>query len=148
MRVGDPQVLGLIEALTRELAGGGDTAAQTFGYSPADLERADVYLVGALVGGQPVGLGGVELQEGGAAELKRFYVVPEQRGAGVADALVSELTRYAAAHDAEVLQLETGDQQRAAIAFYRRHGFVEVPPFGPYVGSETSICMRRRLARP
>lgn len=81
-------------------------------------------------------------------QLKRFYVVPEQRGAGVADALVSELTRYAAAHDAEVLQLETGDQQRAAIAFYRRHGFVEVPPFGPYVGSETSICMRRRLARP
>lgn len=147
MGVGDPQVLGLIDALTRELAGGGYTAEQTFGYSPADLERADVYLAGAVVGGQLVGIGGVELQEDGAAELKRFYVVPEQRGGGVADALVSELTRYAAAHDAKFLQLETGNQQRAAVAFYRRHGFVEVPLFGPYVGSETSVCMRRSLGR-
>jgi len=148
VRVGDPQVLGLIEALTRELAGGGYTVDQTFGYSPADLERADVYVVGARVGDQLVGTGGVEIQDGGTAELKRFYVVPEQRGASVADALMSELTRYAAGHAAEVLQLETGDQQRAAIAFYRRHGFVEVPSFGPYVDSETSICMRRRLVRP
>jgi len=46
VRVGDPQVPGLIDALTRERAGGGYTVAQTFGYSPADLERADVHLFG------------------------------------------------------------------------------------------------------
>ena len=45
-------------------------------------------------------------------------------------------------------QLETGNQQKAAIAFYRRHGFAEVPRFGPYVDSETSVCMQRTQPRP
>lgn len=44
-----------------------------------------------------------------------------------------------------VLRLETGDRQRAAIAFYARHGFVPVPRFGPYVDSATSVCLQRTL---
>jgi putative acetyltransferase len=44
-----------------------------------------------------------------------------------------------------VLQLETGDKQHAAVGFYRRHGFAEVPRFPPYVDSATSVCMRRDL---
>jgi putative acetyltransferase len=45
------------------------------------------------------------------------------------------------------VRLETGDKQRAAIAFYRRRGFVEIPRFGPYIASQTSVCMQRRLRR-
>ena len=45
-----------------------------------------------------------------------------------------------------MVALETGDRQLAARAFYRRHGFVEVPPFAPYVESTTSICMERVVA--
>lgn len=143
MEVRDPQVLALIDALTRELAGGGYTACQTFGYSPAELERADVHLVGARVAGQLVGIGGVELQDGGVGELERFFVLPEHRGTGVADALLDALVDHAAVHGAAVLRLETGDEQQAAIAFYRRRGFAEIPRFGPYVNSETSVCMQR-----
>jgi putative acetyltransferase len=33
------------------------------------------------------------------------------------------------------------------MAFYRRHGFAEVPRFGPYVDSATSVCMQRDLSR-
>ncbi len=36
-----------------------------------------------------------------------------------------------------------GDKQHAAQAFYRRHGFAQVPRFGPYVNSETSVCLQR-----
>ena len=69
-------------------------------------------------------------------------LAPEHRGTGVADALITALIVYA--HDAgtDLLRLETGDKQRAAIAFYRRHGFVEVARFGPYVHSATSVCMQ------
>jgi putative acetyltransferase len=144
--VRDPAVVALLEALTAELAGSGYTPDQTFGYSVEQLERADVHLVGACVSGRLVGLGGVELQGGGVAELKRFYVEPEHRGTGVADALIAALVDHAGAHDVTVVRLETGDKQQAAMSFYRRHGFVEVPRFAPYLSSETSVCMQRELA--
>ena len=140
--VRDLQVYELLDALTKELAGGGYGADETFGYSADQLERTGVHLAGARVGNVLVGVAGVELANG-AGELKRFFVRPEHRGSGVADALIGALVRHAEAKGIGVLRLETGDKQHAAIAFYRRHGFVEVPRFGPYVGSATSVCMQR-----
>ncbi|MCA1670727.1 MAG: GNAT family N-acetyltransferase, partial [Actinobacteria bacterium] len=107
------------------------------------LEQGQVHLVGARVDGQLVGLGGLELQRDGVGELKRFFVVSEHRGSGVADAVIMALIGYAQANGLHLLRLETGDKQHAAIAFYRRHGFVEMPRFGPYVRSATSYCMQR-----
>jgi putative acetyltransferase len=141
----DTRVTALLDELTSELALGGYTADQTFGYSIEQLEQTDVHLVGVAVAGQLVGVGGLELQ-GKVGELKRFFVAPKHRGAGVADAILAALLEIALARDVEVVRLETGDKQRAAIAFYRRHGFAEISRFGPYVNSETSVCMERRLA--
>ncbi len=142
VHVRDPHVHELLYALTNELARGGYAEDETFGYSADQLERAGVHLVGARVGNVLVGVAGVELADG-AGELKRFFVRPEHRGSGVADALICALVRHADAKGIGVLRLETGDKQHAAISFYRRHGFVEVPRFGPYVGSATSVCMQR-----
>jgi putative acetyltransferase len=144
---GDPEVAGLLEALTAELAGSGYTASQTFGYSAEQLQDRAVHLVGARVQSRLVALGGLEAQEDRTGELKRFFVTPEHRGAGIADALLATLVDYARGHDIDRLRLETGDRQHAAIAFYRRHGFVVVPRFGPYVNSATSVCMQRDLPR-
>jgi putative acetyltransferase len=140
----DPRVVALLEELTSELALSGYTPDQTFGYSIEQLERTNVHLVGVATGTELVGVGGLELQ-GKVGELKRFFVAPDHRGTGVADALIAALIEFAVDHDVEILRLETGDKQLAAIAFYRRHGFAEIPRFGPYVNSETSYCMERRL---
>jgi putative acetyltransferase len=140
----DPRVVALLEELTSELALSGYTPDQTFGYSIEQLERTNVHLVGVAAGTDLVGVGGLELQ-GKFGELKRFFVAPAHRGTGVADALIAALIEFARDHDVEILRLETGDKQLAAIAFYRRHGFVEIPRFGPYLNSETSYCMERRL---
>ena len=142
---GNTEVQHLIDALTTELAGGGYTPEQTFGYSTEQLERSGVHLVGAEVAGRLVGIGGLELQDGNTAELKRFYVRPDYRGRGVADALLAALVAYGQVHGVGLLRLETGDRQYAALRFYARHGFVEVPRFPPYVDSETSICMQRHV---
>jgi putative acetyltransferase len=144
--VSEPPVVALLGALTSELAAEGYTAAQTFGYTAEQLHGANVYLVAARVHGTLVGVGGLELQAEGVGELKRFFVAPSHRGTGVADALLNALVDYARTHELDLVRLETGDKQRAAIAFYRRHGFVEIPRFGPYVSSQTSVCMQRRLA--
>src|SRR5690242_8635416 len=143
----DPQVVALLDQLTSELALSGYSADQTFGYSIEQLELTEVQLVGVEVAGQLVGVGGLELQ-GRVGELKRFFVAPAHRGTGIADAIIAALLKFATDHDVEVLRLETGDKQSAAIAFYRRHGFAEIPRFGPYVNSETSVCMERRLGVP
>ena len=100
-------------------------------------------MVGARVDGELVGIGGLEVQGSGIGELKRFFVAPEYRGTGVADALLEALLEDARVHELDLVRLETGDKQRAAIAFYRRHGFVEIPRFGPYLASRTSVCMQR-----
>jgi putative acetyltransferase len=141
----DPEVIALLDALTAELAEAGYTASETFGYSVEQLQDRAVHLVGARVGNGLVGLGGLETQDNGTGELKRFFVAPEYRGAGVADALIAALVDHAGERNIDRLRLETGDKQQAAIAFYRRHGFVVVPRFGPYVNSATSVCMERRL---
>jgi len=140
----DSEVTALLDALTSELALSGYAATETFGYSVEQLESSQVYLVGARAAGLLVGLGGVELQDVGIGELKRFFVLPEYRSTGVADALITTLIEYATDHGIDVLRLETGDKQQSAIAFYRRHGFVAVPCFGPYLQSATSLCMERR----
>ncbi|WP_437338073.1 GNAT family N-acetyltransferase [Sorangium sp. So ce394] len=46
------------------------------------------------------------------------------------------------------LVLETGVRQPEAIALYRRAGFVEIPPFGEYLGSPLSVCMGKDLPGP
>lgn len=139
----DAEVQVLLEALTAELAGGGYTPEQTFGYSVDQLEASQVHLVGARVAGRLAGVAGIELQDHGLAELKRFFVRPEQRGTGVADALIAALLAHAADSRVRLVRLETGDEQQAALALYRRHGFRRVPRFGPYEASETSVCMER-----
>lgn len=141
----DEEVRVLLAALTAELATGGYTTDQTFGYSMEELEQSDVHLLGARVADHLVGVAGVEVQGAGLGELKRFFVKPEQRGTGVADALIAALLAHAAASRVRLLRLETGDKQQAAQAFYRRHGFAQVPRFSPYEASETSVCMQRPI---
>ncbi|MEJ5943836.1 GNAT family N-acetyltransferase [Pseudokineococcus basanitobsidens] len=144
--VRDPEVLALVDALTAELATGGYAEDETFGYTAEQLAASAVHLLGARAeDGTLVGIAGVELDGAGGGELKRFYVAPAHRGTGVADALLEALVPHARAHGADVLRLETGDAQAAALRFYARHGFRPVPRFGPYVDSATSVCLERRL---
>jgi putative acetyltransferase len=141
----DPEVRALLEALTAELGSAGYSSDQTFGYSAEQLEQNQVHLVAARVGDLFVGVAGLEVQGEGVGELKRFFVQPEHRGTGVADALMAALLDHARARRVRLLRLETGDKQEAAQAFYLRHGFLQVPRFAPYEASETSVCMQRRL---
>lgn len=143
--VRDPEVVALIEALDRDLAESEYAENESFGYSTHELEARSVHLVGTSVGDRLVGIGGIELQGGGFAELKRFYVMPGLRGSGLADVILDALERHARDHGTVLLRLETGDRQEAAISFYRRRGFEVIPRFGPYVDSEASVCMQRTL---
>lgn len=78
-------------------------------------------------------------------ELKRIYTVPEQRGKGVAKAILSLLEHCAGLRGCTRFVLETGCLQPEAIAFYERSGYRRTGPFGEYAGDPNSVFMEKRV---
>lgn len=118
--------------------------------SPVDPEQftpPQGFFVLALLGGEPVGMGG--WRRGGPAEgdaeIKRMYVRAQRRRSGVGRRILAELERTA--YDAGVarLVLETGMAQPDAIALYRAAGFVDIPAFGHYASSPGAVHLGRVL---
>ena len=96
--------------------------------------------------GTPAGCGGIKLVGSDYGELKRMYVRPQFRGRGFGKLLVDHLAEYARSHSIDLLRLETGIHQHAAIALYERMGFARIPPFGPYTDDPVSRCYEKRLS--
>lgn len=99
----------------------------------------------AWVAGAAVGCGAVRLIESDKVELKRMFVVPEFRRQGAAKALLQFLEGEAAALGARMVVLETVATPPDAVALYRAAGYFQIPNFGPYINSQISYCMRKRL---
>jgi GNAT superfamily N-acetyltransferase len=74
-----------------------------------------------------------------------MYVKPESRGRGISRRILSELEKWAAELGYTDSVLETGNLQAEAIHLYHRSGYSEIPNYGNYEGTETSICMRKKL---
>ena len=55
-----------------------------------------------------------------------MFVASESRGRGVGRRLLAELERAAAELDCELVRLDTGDRQLAALALYRSAGYDEI----------------------
>ena len=85
----------------------------------------------ARMDGAAVGCGGVALLPG-FAEVKRMYVREMARGRGAAQALLARIEAAARDGGLDLLRLETGDRQIAAMRFYERAGFRRCDPFGAY----------------
>lgn len=79
------------------------------------------------------------------AELKRVFVADDARRGGVARLLVAHIEDQARARGADWLVLETGAPQVAAIALYRRIGYVDIPDFGHYAGAPGVVSLGRPL---
>lgn len=80
-----------------------------------------------------------------AAEIKRMYVAPAARRRGHARTLLTHLEDTARAAGADVMVLETGTEQPAAIAMYLSRGYEPVDKFGYYAWSPLSRCYGRPL---
>lgn len=96
--------------------------------------------------GVPVGCGGIKLFGAEFGEIKRMWVRPEARGRGHAKRMLEHLGAYARQHGIDVLRLETGIHQHAAIKLYEQAGFRRIPPFPPYREDPVSLCYEKRLA--
>jgi GNAT superfamily N-acetyltransferase len=112
---------------------------------PSDLAPPTGVFLVAWLGDEPVGCGGVRAHEGDVGEIKRMYVKPAARRAGVARTVLVELENRARGLGYARLRLETGVRQPEAIALYEASGYEAIAPYGPYRDSPLSRCFEKRL---
>lgn len=101
---------------------------------PKDLRPPHGVFLVARLDGRPVGCGAVKSTEPGVGSIKRMWVSPAVRGAGVGRRLLLTLEQEATRLGMGLLRLETNRSLHEAKALYRRNGYVEVPAFNdePY----------------
>jgi DNA-binding MarR family transcriptional regulator/GNAT superfamily N-acetyltransferase len=101
---------------------------------PDDLRPPRGTFLLARLDGRPVGCGAVKSVEPGVGSIKRMWVSPAVRGAGVGRRLLLALEKEAAGLGMRLLRLETNRSLHEAQALYRRNGYREVPAFNdePY----------------
>ncbi|MEM8586312.1 MAG: GNAT family N-acetyltransferase [Bacteroidota bacterium] len=99
----------------------------------------------AYVDQKAVGCGAIKAFDADRMEVKRMWVDEDQRGGSVAAAILDELENWATDLGAKACILETGKRQQAAVKFYQKRGYKEVPKYGQYVEMENSICFEKAL---
>ena len=80
-----------------------------------------------------------------SVELKRIFVVHEQRRQGLGKLIVNKLEAIAKSKGYKHAILETGIKQYEAIELYKKYGYYIIPNYGPYIGNFLSICMKKGL---
>ncbi|GAC1546989.1 MAG: GNAT family N-acetyltransferase [Vulcanimicrobiaceae bacterium] len=139
----------LIEELDRTLARE-YRAEQRHGLPLDELFQPHIRFFTARLDGVAVGCCGVALFAD-FAELKRMYVRDELRGRGIARALLSRIERETRNAGLDVLRLETGVRQHAALRLYERAGFRRCTAFGHYAALlpheiATSVFLEKDLS--
>ena len=94
------------------------------------LNRLKTPVYAVLRGEEPVGVMGLLIQQGEKkahrGTLIMAYLRESERGAGLADNLLSVVTSFAVANGVRQLELNVSDHNVTAIRFYERHGFEQV----------------------
>jgi ribosomal protein S18 acetylase RimI-like enzyme len=79
-----------------------------------------------------------------SGEIKRMYVRPERRKAGVAQALLEDLEAYAAGFGYRWLFLDSAPEMEAAVRLYKRNGFEVCPRYND--NPQANIFLRKRIS--
>lgn len=142
----DPRVQALLEQHTK-------TARAATGRGSAHaldldgLRSVDITFWSAWDGESLLGVAALRRLSPGHGEIKSMHTAEQQRRTGVGSAMLCHIIEAARARGMTRLSLETGSWAyfHPARALYRRHGFVECPPFGDYVDDPNSLFMTREL---
>lgn len=108
------------------------------------IEENNTVFIG-YSGNSPIGCGCIKSIDGETVELKRMFVKKKFRKNGYGSRILSELEAWAKENYSTTALLETGKGQPEAIRAYKKHGYQLIDNYGPYVGIENSVCMRKYL---
>jgi putative acetyltransferase len=111
------------------------------------LRSTDIEFWSAWEGDHVIGVGALKRLSASHGEIKSMHTAEAHRRKGVASALLRHIITKAHHVGLSRLSLETGSWAYfdPARKLYRRHGFVECPPFGAYVPDANSVFMTLEL---
>ncbi|MCC8439785.1 MAG: GNAT family N-acetyltransferase [Liquorilactobacillus satsumensis] len=78
-------------------------------------------------------------------EMKRLFVNPIARGAGIATKLVNTLESQAYSDGYKRIVVETGKNNSDAIRLYTKMNYQLIDNYPPYDGLSNSVCMSKNL---
>lgn len=142
----DPRVRALLERhLTN--ARGSTAPGSAHALDLNGLKKPDVTFWAAWDGNSVLGVGALKRLTQDHGEIKSMHTAAEHRRKGVGSAMLLHIIDAARAMGMTRLSLETGswDYFVPAREMYKRHGFVECPPFADYVLDPNSVFMSREL---
>lgn len=113
-------------------------------HSRGVLSGENCRFVAAFIGDDVVGIGAAKIFDG-YGELKRFFVLEEYRGLGVAECLIADLEKWLVGRGVRRACFETGVRQLAALRFYQKLGYQTCAPFGAYQLDPLSVFMTKEL---
>ena len=162
-----PLVSGFIQACSRRIVDGGldDSRVQALlsfhfnslrAESPpgschvldlTGLRSPDVRFWSAWEEGNVIAIGALKRLSDSHGEVKSMHTAQSHRGQGVGSAMLRHIVTSAREMKLSRLSLETGSWSyfNAAREMYKRHGFIECPPFGSYVLDPNSVFMTLEL---
>lgn len=109
------------------------------------LDQPNVDCIGAYdADGNIVGIGAIK-NLGEYGELKRIFVDDKCRGGGVGELIVTTLEHFAKTTNLNMIKLETGTEQPAAIGLFKKLGYTECGHFGCYGNHPESVYMEKIL---
>lgn len=103
------------------------------------------YVVVAYDNDTAVGCGAIKEYEGNLMEIKRMFVLPEERGKGIASVVLKELENWTIELGYPKCILETGIKQPEAIRLYEKNNYQRIPNYGQYAEVESSVCFEKHL---
>ena len=142
----DPRVQALLEHHVRTArAQTGRGSAHALDLS--GLKTPDIRFWSAWDGDEVVGVGALKVLTPAQGEIKSMHTHEARRRSGVGAGMLRHIISAASAMGMQRLSLETGSWPyfEPARAFYRRHGFLECPPFGDYNPDPNSVFMTLEL---
>jgi putative acetyltransferase len=95
---------------------------------------------------KPVGCGCLRKVDSETVEVKRMFVLPAERQKGIATLVITELEKWAKEMEYKTVILETGDRLTEAINLYQKHQYSITENYGPYIGKQESVCMKKIIA--
>jgi GNAT superfamily N-acetyltransferase len=134
----DPVVVRLVEALRDEVDARQAHANESAGElrkPVAEAIKGDGVIIVAYAGAEPVGIGALRNLGPGVGEIKRMYVVPAHRGAGVGRLLLNDLERRARERGLDAVRLDTHDRLSEANGLYEAVGYRRI---GDYNGNPSA----------
>lgn len=93
----------------------------------------------------PIACGALKKFDHRCLEVKRMFVEKSYPGKQLGNLILQALEDWAKELDYKYLVLETGKRQPEAIAFYRKHHYITIPNYGPYINIENSVCFKKLL---